>query len=348
MDRLSKHGTVTALVAVAGLVACHAAPPPAKPAVASGPSRTVRTAAVARSGAEGVASVPGVVAARQRATLASRISATVLELPLREGERAEAGAVLVRLADASLRSAEAAADAADNAAQTDLERTRKLLAKDAATPQEADGATARAAAARAALLGARDNLSYAVLRAPFAGVVAARPVHVGDVVSPATPLLELEGEAGLEIHATLDGASAARLRSGQRLRAEVDGQAAPLAATVRSVSPAADPATHRFELRADVSPAPGLRSGVFARLLVPEPGAQARLTAPAAALVRRGGLTGLFVVSDGHARLRWVALGDQTDAEVEVRAGVDAGERVVLEPADLADGQAVEALEAVR
>ena len=67
------------------------------------------------------------------------------------------------------------------------------------------------------------------------------------------------------------------------------------------------------------------------------------LMVPAAAVVRRGGLTGLFVVSDGRARLRWVALGDEAGGGVEVRAGVDAGERVVLDPADLADGQGVEA-----
>ena len=53
---------------------------------------------------------------------------------------------------------------------------------------------------------------------------------------------------------------------------------------------------------------------------------------PATALFERGGLTGLFVVRDGKARLRWVAAGARDGGAVEVRAGVEAGERVVLGP----------------
>ena len=71
-----------------------------------------------------------------------------------------------------------------------------MLAKDAATPRERDEAAARAAAARAVFEGARDNLAYAVLRAPFAGRVGSRPVDVGEVVSPGTALIEIEGEGG--------------------------------------------------------------------------------------------------------------------------------------------------------
>jgi hypothetical protein len=62
---------------------------------------------------------------------------------------------------------------------------------------------------------------------------------------------------------------------------------------------------------------------------------------PATALFERGGLTGLFVVHDGPARLRWVAAGARDGHTVEIRAGVESGERVVLDPAGLTDGAAV-------
>jgi RND family efflux transporter MFP subunit len=328
-------------VAAAGLASCGGATHDV-PAVAQEPARKVRVAAVVRSGGEGLAPVPAVVAARQRATLASRVPTTVVALPFREGERVSEGAVVVRLDVVALRSAEAAAEAAWKAADTDLARTEALLAKNAATPRERDEASARAAGARAALLGVRDQLSYAVLRAPFAGVVAARPVHVGDVVSPGMPLLEIEGDGGLEVRATLEGALAASVSRGQRLEAEVDGQGAPVPVTVRSISPAADPATHRVDVRADLAPGPGLRSGLFARLLVPRPG-DAVLTVPSAAIVQRGGLTGVFVVSEDRARLRWVAVGESRAGATELRAGAAAGERVVLDPAGLVDGARVEA-----
>jgi hypothetical protein len=134
---------------------------------------------------------------------------------------------------------------------------------------------------------------------------------------------------------------AATLRPGAKARALVDGQPGPLAATVTALSPSGDPTTHRFELKADLPDAPGLRAGLFARLLVPGVAAESRLSVPATALFERGGLTGLFVVRDGRAHLRWVAVGARDGGAVEVRAGVEAGERVVLDPAGLADGAAV-------
>jgi len=227
----------------------------------------------------------------------------VVELPFREGERVEAGAVLARLDDDAARSAVAAAEAAEAAAGADFRRMEALLAKGAATPREREDAAARAAAAHAALLVAKDNLAYAVLRAPFAGMVASRPVHVGDVVSPGTTLIEVEGEGGLEVQTTLDADLAAIARPGLRIKALVDGQPQPLIATIRSVSAAGDPATHRFEVRADVPAASGLRSGLFARLVLPSPSASPRLLVPSGAVFERGGLRGVFVVQEGDARL---------------------------------------------
>jgi hypothetical protein len=96
--------------------------------------------------------------------------------------------------------------------------------------------------------------------------------------------------------------------------------------------------THRFELRADLPAAPGLRTGLFARLTLPSAAEEPRLHVPESALLRRGGLAGVFVVTEGRARLRWVALGETAGGRVEIRAGVDAGERVALDPAGLSDG----------
>ena len=305
-----------------------------------GRAPTVRTAEVARLGTS-EAAAPGVVRARQRAALAARIPASVVELPYREGERVAAGAVLARLDDAALRSAVAAAEAASAAAQADLGRIEGLLGKGAATPRESDDALTRAAAARAAWDGAKDHLAYAVLRAPFAGRVGARPVSVGDVVSPGTTLIELEGETGYEIVAAADAALARAIRPGAEVQAVVDGLAAPLEARVTAVSPAGDPATHRFELRADLPAAEGVRSGLFARLALGVSSETPRLIVPRSSLIERGGLTGVFVVADGRAWLRWVAIGATELDRAEVRAGVEAGERVAVDPSGLSDGVAV-------
>jgi RND family efflux transporter MFP subunit len=296
---------------------------------------------VLRVGDGGEAPVPGLVAARERAVLASRVPAAVVAMPFREGERVAAGSVVARLDDTAAQAAVAAAQAAEQAATADLHRVEVLQSRGAATPRELEEAAARAAAARAGVQAARESLSYAVLRAPFAGAVAARPAHVGDVVAPGAPVIEIEGGSGFEVVATVEATQAERIRPGLAVRAQIDGSVEPLSAVVRAVSPAGEPGTHRFEVRADLPEAPTLRSGVFARLLLPAPNSEPRLLVPQSALVRRGGLSGLFVVSDGRARLRWIAVGESSAGRAEVRAGVDAGEKVVVEPGDLADGAPV-------
>jgi len=303
--------------------------------------RSIRTVAVERTGGPGTLAVPATVQARQRAALAARIPASVVELPWREGDHVEAGALVARLDDAALRSGLVAAETAANAAHVDLARVEALLRKGAAAPREAEESRTRVAAAAAAVVGASDSLAYAVLRSPFEGTVASRPANVGDVVMPGTTLIEIEGTGGLEVRATVEGALVSQLRPGLALEALVDGQPAPLTAILRVVSASGDPTTHRFDIRATLPTVSGVRSGLFARLLVPAPVGAPRLLVPSSAVFQRGGLNGIFVVTTGTARLRWVALGSTAGSATEIRAGVDAGEHVALEPDGLVDGQSV-------
>lgn len=337
-----------AMLVAAALSACGGDPgatPEAREAAARRAPRAVQTAIVEPSGA-GTVTVPATVAARQSATIAARIPAAVRELPRREGERVAAGAVVARLDDTALRAGLTAAETDLRIAEGDLARMQGLAGRGAATAREVESATVRAAAARAALSGLRENLSYAVLRSPFAGVIAARRAEVGDVVSPGQPLVVIEGSGGLELRATLGAGASRGLKPGDEVEARVDGIAQPLRARVTALSPAGDPSTHRFELRADLPDAEGLRSGLFARLALPgTPGegeeGEEVLTVPAAAVFQRGGLTGAFVVEDGVARLRWIAPGAMAadgaggGGRIEVRAGLAAGEVVVLGPEDL-------------
>jgi len=203
-----------------GLAACggHEKPKAAEPG--AGPAKDVKTADVVRSGGMGEVAVPAAVQARNRAALSARMPASVTELPYREGQWVQAGAVVVRLDDGAVRAAVAAAEANLEATESDLDRTKALLEKGAATPRELEQMTAAASGARAQLTAARDNLSYTALRAPFAGRVASRRVNLGDVVNPGMPLIEIEGEGGLELRATVESEIAATLRAARAVVGE--------------------------------------------------------------------------------------------------------------------------------
>jgi Cu/Ag efflux protein CusF len=71
-------------------------------------------------------------------------------------------------------------------------------------------------------------------------------------------------------------------------------------------------------------------------------GETAALRVPASAVVQRGQMEMVFVVSDGKAQLRLVKIGKRIGAEVELVSGVSAGEKVVVaDAAGLLDGQPV-------
>jgi hypothetical protein len=84
----------------------------------------------------------------------------------------------------------------------------------------------------------------------------------------------------------------------------------------------------------------GLVPGAFGRLEIDGSGEETRWM-PADAVVRRGQLTGVFVVEAETLRLRWVRLGETRGEAVELLAGLDGDVRIVRHPApELADGQA--------
>jgi len=285
--------------------------------------------------------VAGTLVASERATISTRLAARVTRLHVREGDRVKRGALLVSLAADELRGQLAAARAGQEAAAAHEKRIRSLIADRAATPAELEQAVAQRAQADAALAAAEATLGYAELRAPFAGVVQARRVEEGDFVSPGTPLVELEGPAGLEVQATLSEEEAGTVGLGQRL--EVVAGSARATAEVIALAPGGDPVSHRVALRARlVAGAQGLRSGTFARLRLPAEPSSGALSIPRSALVERGDLAGAFVVEEGRARLRWLAVGEAAGNRVAIRAGLRPGERVIDAPGGLADGAAVE------
>jgi RND family efflux transporter MFP subunit len=280
------------------------------------------------------------VQAVRRATIATRLAASVRAVHVDEGTAVAAGALLVSLADADLRGQLAAAEAALASASAHERRIRTLAAERAATPSELEAATAQRAQAQAAVAAVRANLQYTELRAPFAGTIQARRVEPGDMVGPGQPLVMLEGSS-LELAASLSEQEARGLRLGQKLRfraGEVEGWA-----EIASLTPGGDSLSHRRGLRARMTGTPAeLRTGSFARIEVPG-GAPAGAWLPRSAFVERGDLTGVFVATDGRAELRWVSVGEVVGDRIAVRAGLRESDRVIDAPtAALRDGQPIE------
>lgn len=303
------------------------------------PAATVRVQKVERRKAQNFEEVVGTVRAKLRATLEAKVSGRIDEMPVRLGQKVEAGQLIARLEAAEIRARLDQAEAALLQAERDWQRVKSLFQQQASARAEYDAADARYSVAKAAVAEARAMLTYIEIKAPFQGVVTRKWADVGDLAAPGKPLIELENPTALQLDADVPEALASRVQldTPMGIRASEEGE--ELVGTVSEIAPAADPASRTFRVKLDLKPGATARSGQFARLRVPR-GETDGLQVPASAVVRRGQMELVFVAENGIARLRLIRTGRSIAQELEVVSGLEAGETVVTEgAAQLIDGQ---------
>jgi RND family efflux transporter MFP subunit len=190
---------------------------------------------------------------------------------------------------------------------------------------------------------AQAMMSYVEILAPFDGVVTKKWADVGDLASPGKPLIGIEDPSVLQLEADVPEAIALRIQRNATLSIRSDSLKEELAGTVREIAPTADPASRTIRVKLDLPQRAGLMSGQFARLVVPL-GENSSVCVPASAVILRGQLEILFVVTNQRAQLHLVKTGKKIDEQVEILAGIEPGESVVVGGAALlTDGQPVEA-----
>jgi RND family efflux transporter MFP subunit len=195
--------------------------------------------------------------------------------------------------------------------------------------------------ADAAALETETMLGYTRIEAPFDGVITRKFAEVGDLAAPGKPLLELEDARAFRLEADVPEAVVNKIKLGDRLPVSVGEVGTNLEGVVSEMAPAADANSRTYLVKLELPAAVGLRSGQFGRATLPV-GETSALRVAASAVIQRGQMELVFVAKDGRAQLRLVKTGKRVGAEVEVVAGLSAGETVVVEgAAQLRDGQPV-------
>lgn len=319
-------------------------------AAAAQPTTALPTAPVRAAGAGTAASAyDGVVEAVRQTVVAAQVAGAVVALEVKAGDTVKAGQLLARIdartaehnasaAQAQVRSAQAMLEVATK----DFERQQQLYAKQyisaaalerAESQYKATQAQAAALLAQAGAAGTQTGLH--VVRAPYAGVVAEVPVALGDMALPGKPLLVLYEPGALRVTAAVPQSLLAAPPKDVRVEfPTLAGERREFTAAQVQVLPTVDPQTHTVQLRIPLPAGWEAKPGLFARLWLPGPaGSSARLAVPASAVVRRAEMTGVYVVdAKGVPVLRQVRLGRSAGGQVEVLAGVAAGEQVVTDP----------------
>jgi multidrug efflux system membrane fusion protein len=307
----------------------------------------------------------GHVQANALVTVRAQIDGRLMEVAFREGQEVEAGSVLARIDPASwqaqldqalARQAQGEATLAN--ARIDLERYERLAATNAGPRQQADQQRAlvaqlqaQARADAAAVDAARINLGYTTIRAPIAGRAGLRQVDAGNVIRAGDPagLVTLAQVRPIAVLFTLPQRDLAAAKDALAAgpapveALDTDGRTVLATGALEVIDNQVDAATGTIKLKAsfanqDMRLWPGqfvsvrLKVGVLADAV----------TVPTPALRRGPQGPFVYVVRDGKALVRAVAVTQQDQVVAVIASGLDLGERVVTAGFQrLSDGKAV-------
>ncbi|MCB9655281.1 MAG: efflux RND transporter periplasmic adaptor subunit [Deltaproteobacteria bacterium] len=336
----------TAMLLASGFVlgACHEPKP--LPEAAHLPTVPVKVERLALTKHRLEEEIVGTVHAKLRATLEAKVAGRIKVMPVRLGDHVKEGDLIARLEVEEIQARVRQAEAVLSQAETDRQRYRALVEKGAATPQELEGMETRYVVAKASVSEARTMLGYAQVKAPFAGVVMHKMADVGDLATPGRPLVDLEDPASLRLEVAVPEALIGFLKVGTPIPATI-GTNTRLDAVVAEIAPAANPGTRTFLVKldlpsSDLPSAESLRPGQFGRAMIPTRRSEI-LRIPEASVIHRGQMEIVFVAVDGHAQLRLIKTGKLFGDSVEVVAGLEPDDLLVVEGASgLVDGQPVE------
>ena len=288
----------------------------------------------------------GVVQAVNQATMSAQTAGRVVELPFDVNDYVAAGSVIVRFTDVEQQSARRQAEAGLRAAEANEREARlafdrakemldkKLVAKAAYDQALArrDAAVAALEAARAALREASEQVDYTVVRAPYSGILTERHVQVGETVRPGQPLLSGLSLARLRVEVDVPQTDIAAIRARKQAAILLD-DGRRIEAAELIIFPYADPTTHSFRVRLELPEAEtGLNPGMTVKTAFALDDAE-RLLIPQGAIVQRGELSAVYAVdAQGRVMLRQIRTGHRLGDEVEVLAGLHAGDRIALDP----------------
>ena len=276
------------LVALTTLAGCRKHEPPRSSSPSDAlPALRVQTMVVQGQDVPATIDGAGTIRPVQRAQLGAKVMGAIEELPVTLGQNVRAGDVLVRIAAGEIAARVTQTRAQLNGVRRDLERERALLAKGASTTETVKNLEDRVTSSEAQLREAEVMLGYAIIRAPFDGVVARKLVNAGDLAAPGATLLEVEGTSRFEVEAGVPESLTLGLKVGSSLSVEVPSAHLTFVGKVAELSSAADPQARTIPMKIAVPEGTAVRSGQFARVEIP--GAPRRsLRVPAPAVTRCG------------------------------------------------------------
>lgn len=283
--------------------------------------------------------LPGMTIAKTHATLAARVMGQVSAVHVTMGDAVAEGDILVEIHAPELVARVKQAETALQRAERNHRREQTLLERGASLPETLNDLAEQVAIARASLAEVQALQTFASIKAPFAGVVTQRMIEPGDLAAPASPLLTIESPQAFQVELQVPE-SLPMLEPGEFVGIRLGEEF--FEAQVAEVSPATNTAAHARWVKLDLPQEYERGSGRYVTVLWPGAPFEGLLT-PRSAIVQTGQLEHLYIIKDGRAQMRVVRTAGAFGDQVQIQAGLQGGELVVVNPSPaLRHGQQVE------
>lgn len=298
------------------------------------PQGPVQVVAAAASAKEFTAAIEALatVSANEAVTLSATVTEQVRATHFRDGQQVKAGQLLVELVDDEEQAALQLAQVALREQQREYRRIEDLVKRKTIASSELDRIQSLLEAAEAQIASARAQLAERQIRAPFSGQLGLRQISVGTLVTPGTVLTTLDDLASVNLDFNVPERYLADLKVGAEINASADAYPEQrFKATVTTIAARIDPISRSVTVRAKAANSDGkLRPGMLLKLALINQRHQG-LAVAEEALLQVGEEQFVFVIkADDTIERRVVRSGLRADGQVEIVAGLAAGEQVVV------------------
>jgi RND family efflux transporter MFP subunit len=194
---------------------------------------------------------------------------------------------------------------------------------------------------RSELALAKQQLEDTVVYAPLDGVVQEKKTSAGEYLAAGAPVVSIVRIDPLRLRVDVPERESHSIRMGQSVRVTVEGDPDSYLGYIKRLSPTISEQNRVLSVEADVRNNGRLRPGAFVKAEIVTNQTNTAVTVPPNALVTFAGIEKVMVVENGKAQEKTVTTGRRGDDWIEIKAGVNAGDTIVLDPGSLQSGQAV-------
>jgi membrane fusion protein (multidrug efflux system) len=278
----------------------------------------------------------GTLKANESVSVTANVTETVSAIHFDDGERVEAGQVLVEMTSAEEHALLEEARARVAEAERQYDRVKSLVAQRSASESLLDERKRDLDTARALLVAIESRLADRLVKAPFAGVLGLRNISPGALVEPGDLITTLDDDSVMKLDFAVPSLFVTDLEPGLKITAQARAYGErSFAGEVRSIDSRVDPVTRSIQVRALIpNPERALKPGILMQVILSRNPRDAPAI-PESALLHQGRDHFVLVVGEGGtAERRRIQIGARRPGEVEVVEGLAAGEQVVTHGAD--------------